>query len=275
MKIVTLLENTSRRSGLAAARGLSLYLETARRRVLFDMGPDASFLENARVLGVDISAVDAAVLSHGHSDHGGGLAAFCKANQQAKIYLRREALGAYYAVLPGQEPGYIGLPPEAGDLAERFAYTGALERLDQGLTLFSGVEDQPSLRAAAPKLQEKTMEGFRPDGFAHEQHLLAEENGKAVLLAGCGHLGIVNILRAAERRLGRRPDMVFGGFHLFELKPDAPESQALLAATAAELAKGTTIYYTGHCTGDWAYDRLRETLGDRLRVMDCGAAAEL
>lgn len=119
------------------------------------------------------------------------------------------------------------------------------------------------------------MEGFRPDGFAHEQHLLAEENGKAVLLAGCGHLGIVNILRAAERRLGRRPDMVFGGFHLFELKPDAPESQALLAATAAELAKGTTIYYTGHCTGDWAYDRLRETLGDRLRVMDCGAAAEL
>ena len=275
MKIVTLLENTSRRSGLAAARGLSLYLETARRKVLFDMGPDASFLENARVLGVDISAVDAAVLSHGHSDHGGGLAAFCKANQQAKIYLRREALGAYYAVLPGQEPGYVGLPPEAGDLAERFAYTGALERLDQGLTLFSGVEDQPSLRAAAPKLQEKTMEGFRPDGFAHEQHLLAEENGKAVLLAGCGHLGIVNILRAAERRLGRGPDMVFGGFHLFELKPDAPESQALLAATAAELAKGTTIYYTGHCTGDWAYDRLRETLGDRLRVMDCGAAAEL
>ena len=198
MKIVTLLENTSRRSGLAAARGLSLYLETARRKVLFDMGPDASFLENARALGVDISAVDAAVLSHGHSDHGGGLAAFCKANQQAKIYLRREALGAYYAVLPGQEPGYVGLPPEAGDLAERFAYTGALERLDQGLTLFSGVEDQPSLRAAAPKLQEKTMEGFRPDGFAHEQHLLAEENGKAVLLAGCGHLGIVNILRAAE-----------------------------------------------------------------------------
>ena len=275
MKIVTLLENTSRRSGLAAARGLSLYLETARRKVLFDMGPDASFLENARVLGVDISAVDAAVLSHGHSDHGGGLAAFCKANQQAKIYLRREALGAYYAVLPGQEPGYVGLPPEAGDLAERFAYTGALERLDQGLTLFSGVEDQPSLRAAAPKLQEKTMEGFRPDGFAHEQHLLAEEDGKAVLLAGCGHLGIVNTLRAAERRLGRRPDVVFGGFHLFELKPEAPEAEALLRATAEELRRGNTIYYTGHCTGGWAYERLRETLGDRLRPMDCGASAEL
>ena len=95
------------------------------------------------------------------------------------------------------------------------------------------------------------------------------------LLAGCGHLGIVNTLRAAERRLGRRPGVVFGGFHLFELAPGAPEAEALVNATAAELAKGTTVYYTGHCTGDWAYGRLREVLGDRMRAMDCGAWAEL
>ncbi len=274
MKIVTLLENTARRPGLAAARGLSLYVETDRRKVLFDMGPDASFLDNARALGIDLAAVDAAVLSHGHSDHGGGLAAFCAVNRGASIYLRREALGAYYAVLPGQEPNYIGLPETAG-LAERFVFTGEWETLDGGLTLFSGVEDERTLRAAAPKLQEKTEAGFRPDGFAHEQHMLVEEKGKTALLAGCGHLGIVNILRAAERRLGRRPDVVFGGFHLFELNPEDPEAVALTGATAAELAKGTTLYYTGHCTGDWAYARLKEALGDRLRPMDCGASAEL
>ena len=274
MKIVTLLENTARRPGLAAARGLSLYVETDRRKVLFDMGPDASFLDNARALGIDLAAVDAAVLSHGHSDYGGGLAAFCAVNRGASIYLRREALGAYYAVLPGQEPNYIGLPETAG-LAERFVFTGEWETLDGGLTLFSGVEDERTLRAAAPKLQEKTEAGFRPDGFAHEQHMLVEEKGKTALLAGCGHLGIVNILRAAERRLGRRPDVVFGGFHLFELNPEDPVAVALTGATAAELAKGTTLYYTGHCTGDWAYDRLKEALGDRLRPMDCGASAEL
>lgn len=275
MKIVTLLENTSRRPGLAAARGLSLYVETAEHKVLFDMGPDGSFLENAKALGVDPAAVDIAVLSHGHSDHGGGLAAFCQVNSRARIYLRREALGAYFAVLPGQEPGYIGLPRMPAALSERFVFTGAWEKPGKGLTLFSDVEDDRSLRAVAPKLQEKTGEGFRPDGFAHEQHLLAEEDGKAVLLAGCGHLGIVNTLRAAERHLGRRPDAVFGGFHLFEVKPDAPESRALLAATAEALAEGNTVYYTGHCTGEWAYERLRETLGERLRPMDCGAAAEL
>lgn len=275
MKIVTLLENTARRPGLTAARGLSLYVEAAGHRILFDMGPDGAFLENARALGIDLSAADAAVLSHGHSDHGGGLAAFCEINSTAKIYLRREALGAYYAVLPGQEPGYIGLPPELERLAGRFVFTGERENLEDGLTLFSGVEDDKTLRAVAPKLQERTGEGFRPDGFAHEQHLLVEEDGKAALLAGCGHLGIVNTLRAAERLLGRRPDVVFGGFHLFELTPGAPEAEELIQATAKELAKGNTVYYTGHCTGDWAYGRLRETLGDRLRPMDCGASAEL
>ena len=275
MKIVTLLENTARRPGLTAARGLSLYVETAAHRLLFDMGPDASFLKNARALGVDLAAVDAAVLSHGHSDHGGGLGAFCGVNDKAKIYLRREALGTYFAVLPGEEPRYIGLPRSLVTLSERFVFTGACEKLDEGLTLFSDVEDDPSLRAVAPKLQEKAGEVFRPDVFAHEQHLLVEENGKAALLAGCGHLGIVNTLRAAKRRLGRMPDVVFGGFHLFELAPDAPEAERLLAVTAEALSEGNTVYYTGHCTGDWAYERLRETLGDRLRPMDCGAEAEL
>ena len=274
MKIVTLLENTSRRSGLAAARGLSLYLETARRKVLFDMGPDASFLENARVLGVDISAVDAAVLSHGHSDHGGGLAAFCAVNAKASIYLRQEALGAYYAVLPGQEPNYIGLP-ETGALAEQFVFTKAQETLGDGLTLFSSVEDDKSLRAVAPKLQERTGEGFRPDGFAHEQHLLVEEGGKAALLAGCGHLGIVNTLREAERRLGRRPDVVFGGFHLFELKPGAPEAEALLRATAEELLQGSTIYYTGHCTGEVAKSLLQERFGPGCHALATGQELRL
>jgi len=275
MKIITLLENGTCRADVAAARGLSIYVETAAHKVLFDMGPDASFLDNAKTLGVDLSAVDTAVLSHGHSDHGGGLAAFCRVNSQAKIYLRPAALQPYYAVLPGEEPRYIGLETPPDFVQKRFVFTQAGLRLDGELLVFSDVEDDRSFRAIAPKLQRRTAEGFRPDGFAHEQHLLAEENGKAALLTGCGHLGIVNTLRAAKRRLGRMPDVVFGGFHLFELDPASPESERLIAATGEALSEGTTVYYTGHCTGDWAYERLKEILGERLRPMHGGTAAEL
>ena len=66
MKIVTLMENTACRSDIASAHGLSLYIETAKHKILFDMGPDNAYADNAEKLGVDLKAVDIAILSHGH-----------------------------------------------------------------------------------------------------------------------------------------------------------------------------------------------------------------
>lgn len=276
MRIVTLVENTAARTGLEPARGLSIYVETAGHKILFDMGPGPELLANAERLGVDLAAVDTAVLSHGHSDHGGGLEAFCRVNRHAGIYLREEALRPYYAVLPGQDPHYIGLDPLWEQVRDRLVFTEPVRRLDEELLLFSGVEDDRTRRAPAPKLQEKTPGGFRPDGFAHEQHLIIRSEGKMVLLAGCGHLGIVNTLeRAGELLGGRMPDAVFGGFHLFELSPEAESARALLDLTAGALSRGQTVYYTGHCTGEWAYEELRKTLGGRLRPMRTGTAVEL
>lgn len=275
MKIITLVENTAAREDLHAARGLSVYVETARHKILFDMGPGAQFIANAEALGVDLSQVDIGVLSHGHSDHGGGLTAFCHVNSQAKIYLRPEALRPYYAVLPGAEPRFIGVEPPADFIQRRLVFTEAGLRLDDEVLLFSDVADDPARRAQAPKLREKSGGEFRPDLFSHEQHLLVEEDGKSVLLAGCGHKGIVNILEAARKHLGRMPDAVFGGFHLFELDPEAADSARLIGLTAEALSEGNTVYYTGHCTGDWAYERLRERLGDRLRPMGTGTTVEI
>ena len=99
VRVTALLENTAGRAGLCAAHGLSLYIETPRHKILFDMGPGDEFLSNAEKLGVDLTAVDLAVLSHGHDDHGGGLAAFCRVNDHAPIYLHRSAFGPYYLSL--------------------------------------------------------------------------------------------------------------------------------------------------------------------------------
>ena len=81
MKITVLVENATPSSRLAACHGLSLLVETAGRRILFDVGPDATLLANARALDVDIACVDAVVISHGHADHGGGLGAYLEATQ--------------------------------------------------------------------------------------------------------------------------------------------------------------------------------------------------
>lgn len=81
IKIIVLLENTTKSANLKCKHGLSLYIETESHKILFDFGPNDLFLKNAEVLGVDIAAVDMAVISHGHVDHCGGLKYFLEKNK--------------------------------------------------------------------------------------------------------------------------------------------------------------------------------------------------
>ena len=139
-----------------------------------------------------------------------------------------------------------------------------------GLTLFAGPPAVFDAMAASATLFEQAAAGLVPDTFRHEQNLLIQEGDRAVLVAGCAHRGIVNILAEARRRLGRDPDAVVGGFHLFQLPQDDPASAALIRRTGAALLPGNTVYYTGHCTGGYAYGMLQEILGERLRPIHGG-----
>lgn len=273
MKLVTLLENTSLTEEYRHAHGLSLYLEREGLRILFDAGPNGAFAENAERLGVDLSAVDLAVLSHGHYDHGGGLLKFLEINRRAKIYIHSGAFGDYYAAAEG-EPRCIGLNPALKQYADRFLLTEGEIRPADGLTLFDGVADVFG-GGMESGLLERVDGRLIADPFAHEQNLLAEENGKSVVLAGCAHRGIVNIRERAAALLGREPDVMAGGFHLFQIQPGDPEGEALIDRIGRSLAAGNTVYYSGHCTGEYAYGRLREILGDRLHRLSSGAVFEI
>lgn len=273
MKLVTLIENTTIRQDLHTGHGLSLYLETPKHKILFDMGPNADYLENAEKLGVDLTAVDIAILSHGHYDHSGGLEAFCRLNDHAKIYLRKKVFGDYYSLADGAH--YIGVDPDLKQFEDRFVYTDEDTVIDEELHLFSGVEDHMNALAASGKLKEKTAEGYVQDQFTHEQDLIVTAEGKTVLFAGCAHMGVVNIMAAAEARLGKKPDVVVGGFHYFQMDPEDPASGALLDRVGKQLLAGDTVYYSGHCTGEYAFNRLHGMLGDRLRPMQGGVMAEL
>jgi 7,8-dihydropterin-6-yl-methyl-4-(beta-D-ribofuranosyl)aminobenzene 5'-phosphate synthase len=85
MIIKVLAENTSATNDLCSEHGLSLYIETKGHKLLFDTGASAFFAENAIKMNVDLSAVDLAVISHGHYDHGGGLKTFLNINTCARV----------------------------------------------------------------------------------------------------------------------------------------------------------------------------------------------
>ena len=276
MKVTTLLENTVCRDDFKCEHGLSLYIETGKHKLLFDMGPNAMFLENAEKLGVDLTKVDTAFLSHAHNDHCGGLELFCKRNTAAPVYLQKRAFGNYYVVTPSK-CNYIGLDSVLKKYAaERFRYGEGAVKIDDELTVFSDIRTRDLWSHANDTLREKYETEYPLDAFLHEQNLLVTENGKTALFAGCAHNGIVNILRRAEEILGKSPDAVFAGFHLYNPSLDAPEPRELVNAVGEELkAREGTRYVTGHCTGTVAYGWLKEILGDRLDYMAGGTTFDV
>ena len=273
MKVVTLLENTSCREDVSCAHGLSLYIETAKNKILFDMGPDESFVKNAEVLGVDLVRVNMAILSHGHSDHGGGLEAFCQVNGTADVLVHPAAYGEFYA-LEEDGPRYIGVKEQLEKAVGRTIPTAGALPMGQMLLFCNVPRDDRALESSAA-LHEKKGDEFVRDDFRHEQSLLVTENGKSVLFAGCAHRGVVNIIETAEFITGKRPDVVFGGFHMFRLAEGDPNGDALIEDTGRKLLEGNTVYYTGHCTGEYAYNKLKAILGDRLQPMTGGAVVEI
>lgn len=253
MRIVTLAENTACREELRAEHGLSLYIETGDRRLLFDAGQSAAFADNAEKLGVDLSKVDTAVLSHGHYDHGGGLARFLEINAEAVVWMNLHAFEDHY----NAQDKYIGLDPALRSSGRvRFAEDG--QRLGTGLTLYSRIDCPRGIRPFGLTVREGKL--LVPEDFRHEQYLLLEEEGKRILISGCSHRGILNIVRFF------RPDVLVGGFHFMKLDPDGPE----LEAAAAELKRYPTAYYTGHCTGQAQFERLKAYLGTQIHSLYTG-----
>jgi len=259
MKLSVLLENGAREPKLKSAHGLSLYLETQRHRLLFDFGPDDAFLYNAQEMGIDLKSVDASVLSHAHNDHGGGLPAFLKHNQTAPVYLRKGAFGEYFGDGGAR---FIGLDPALENDPRLIKTEGVLE-IDEELKLFSDVAKEELVSRANQTLLTKQEGKLICDPFLHEQHLAVRSGGKTILLCGCAHRGIVNILtRAAELEIV--PDVVFGGMHLCNPATGAAEAEGLIREIARRLSQTKARFYTGHCTGDAAFLILKDVLGDRI-----------
>jgi len=253
MKITSLLENTACSSSVSAEHGLSLYIETKKHKILFDMGQTALFADNAEALGVDLSEVDIAVLSHGHYDHGGGLERFLEINSKAPVYINRDAFLPHYN---GTEK-YIGLDTSLAD-SNRIIFTDDEYKIDDSLTLFFCNGKERKHRLGGGELTEKVGEEFIPDDFRHEQYLLIEENRRRILISGCSHKGILNIVEWFT------PDVLVGGFHFSKLPLDNT-----LAAAAQILDTYPTEYYTCHCTGIEQYGFMKQYM-KRLNYLACG-----
>jgi len=265
MRITVLTDNIT--SGdLKGEWGLSLYIEYDGKCILLDTGASDTFILNAEKLGMDIASVDFAVLSHAHYDHTRGLASFLQKNKTAPVYLSPNARENCYAGF-GFLSKYIGMPKGLDA-----TYPGRIIRPEGIFTITEGVYLVPHSTEGLSRLGKRNhlyvRKGisFVPDDFSHEQTLVFKTAAGLVLLNSCSHSGpevIVNeVLKAFP---GENVAAYVGGLHLFRLNNEE------VKAVSERLAScGIGKIYTGHCTGQSAYDILRERFGDNIVQFRCG-----
>lgn len=249
--------------------GLSVLVQTPSARILMDTGASGLFAVNAGRMGIDLSDVDYVFLSHGHSDHVGGLNSFLHLNNKAKVIVSPEAVsGCFYSERGGLHSISCAWPLDR--------MQGRTLFVDETLTLAGGIHVIARIPQTHPRpLGNRLLTVCRddiqvPDDFRHEMALYVD----GLLYTGCAHNGLENLLEACPLPV----DTVIGGFHLAD--PDAGhpyESEEQLAAQAERLANRypQVSFITGHCTGDKAFRILQTVMGARLRHFACGMQISL
>ncbi len=260
MRLTTLVEN-EKSCELANIHGLSIYIEANGKKILFDFGPDKTFLKNAEILGIDISDIDLAILSHGHYDHGGGLPYFLEVNKKAKVYAQKSAFDDHFSSSDGaMHP--IGIDYHLKNHPQVIPLCGEYV-IDENMELFL-VPNQAKCRSTA----NDTLFAYgKKDEFKHEQQFILRENGKTALIIGCGHCGIVNILERAKQFA---PNICVGGYHLYSASAKKTVSKSLLNEISVSLEKYYGLkFYTCHCTGEEAFQFLQEHIPG-MHYLKCG-----
>ena len=268
MKIINLIEDTKGNENCLYEHGFSVYIETKKHKLLVDTGATDAFIKNAGVLGVDLTKVDTVIISHGHYDHTGGLLSFSDINPNAKIYIQESAKGAFYNYR-NQEEKYIGMDERIFNLSQVTFLESDL-KIDDELFLFTDVTGRKLWPKGNEILKKKVGREFIQDDFCHEQYLVVTEGDEKVLVSGCAHNGILNILEKYKEIYHALPTRVISGFHMMKKNEYTLEDTKMIEETAHVLGKMDTKFYSGHCTGEYPLGVLKGILKEKIVEMHSG-----
>lgn len=248
MKIHILVEDTKIRSNFESEHGLSVYFEKDGKKFLLDLGQTGMFLRNAKKLNINLKDVDYLVFSHGHYDHTGGLPYF-KPGGNTKIIAHPHSLFPKY---DGER--YIGFPIKADNFM--------MELKEKPLKLTEHVWYLGQIAGE----RKNSLGHYLKDKVKHKDFLLDDsalvinEKEKLIIIAGCAHSGIANIIKYAVKLFSDKEITVIGGFHMLNY------SYEEIHNTIEELKQlNITRLYPGHCTGNAAIEALLSSFsGERL-----------
>lgn len=246
MEITVLVDNNTLIDNYVQGEpALSLLIKTDNCKILFDTGYSDLFLKNAKLLNENISDIDYLILSHGHDDHTKGLKYLLKENFSSKInlvahpdifYPKKENndfnIGIEYSKAELDNIFNFNLSSKAIQLTENLIFLGEIPRI----TDFEGKKPIGYKIVNSEK---------QPDFILDDSALVYSKNNEIIIITGCSHSGIINIIQYAKKITQcSEIKAIIGGFHL------ANEDIELINKTISYLEKeDIQIIYPCHCTG--------------------------
>jgi 7,8-dihydropterin-6-yl-methyl-4-(beta-D-ribofuranosyl)aminobenzene 5'-phosphate synthase len=272
LQITTLSENTAGLDDLLGERGLSILVESDETKILFDTGRSISASHNADLLGIDLRRVDKIVLSHGHSDHTGGLKTILR-----RIGKRIEVIAhpdIWAAKFNRRENKYIGIPfhrQTLESLGANFKLTREPVRITANIMTTGEIPMTTDYEEIEPHLMVKEGKRFKPDKLLDDQALIITTGAGLVVILGCAHRGIINTLYHAQKLTGVKAiHTVVGGCHLI----DATEERVWLTIAALK-ELGVQRLGACHCTGLPASAIMAQGFGDSFFFNNAGTSISL
>lgn len=274
-RITVLCENTVLpQTGLLGEHGFACYVETEEGNYLFDTGQGLAIVNNSRILEKDLGKLRAIVLSHGHYDHTGGLPEVLHQSGPVDVYGHPDIFLRRFRVT-GKMKRFTGLPYHRTyleSLGARFRLVTEWTKVGRGLWVTGEIPRVTPFEQEDRETTAVSADGqeVHPDPLKDDLSLAIETERGLVLLLGCGHAGIINILRHALDRSGHdRVHAAIGGTHMVFF--DAQRLEQTLQAIeecAVEKIGGA------HCTGLQQSARLQARLGERFFFAPVGTVLE-
>ncbi|MDO9542240.1 MAG: MBL fold metallo-hydrolase [Kiritimatiellia bacterium] len=286
MKITVLAENYAPFAlGIKAEHGFSVLIEKDGRQLLYDTGQFGLCVDNANALKCDLKKVETICLSHGHIDHTGGLAAVLQAigrgvivTGHEKIFDKKYVVRDNNVEIFGRRDVYIGIPFAREYLEKllkaQFNLRNNFAEILPGVWLAGEVPFSNDFEKIPDAFCVEQNGRLIKDAFADDNSLVVDTPGGLVVILGCAHRGMVNILTFVKKKLNKKIRAVIGGTHLHDA--DAKQIDAVINFMFKFFKKEQTeLFAPCHCTGFPTIARLAKEFREITKPAFCGTVFEL